>query len=505
MEIINNLLQGFNIALNWNNLLFCLLGVVMGTVTGVLPGLGTTTAMILLLPLTYGMDPTSAIIMLAGIYYGAMYGGSTTAILVNMPGESPAVVTTFDGYQMARKGRAGAALAIAATGSWVAGTVGVIGIMLFAPLLARAALAMGPPEYFAIAALGLLLLSNLTGKSVLKSLLMVIVGLMIGTVGMDPVRGVLRFTFGVLDLSRGIELGAVTIGLFGIAEILTIATEKYEPSNLIKVKIRDMYPNKNEIKRSAAPCARGSIMGFLIGLIPGPAALLATLASYATERKLSKHPEEFGKGAVEGVAGPEAANNAASAGAFVPLLALGLPFAPPVAVLLSGLTIHSIVPGPMLIQEHPALFWGLIASMYIGNVMLLILNLPLVPLFASMIKVPPKILMPIITVIAFSGAYSMNNSVFDLWLLIIFGVIGFLMKKAKFDPAPLIIGFVLGPTLERSFRQGLVIGDGQLLSFMTRPISGTILSLTIIIIFYSMVTAILKKRKAKLIPKEVVD
>lgn len=495
MEVLSNLLHGFSIALTWNNLFMCLIGALVGTLTGILPGLGTVTAMVLLLPLTYGMDPTSAIIMLAGIYYGAMYGGSTTAILVNMPGEAPAVVTTFDGYQMGKKGRAGAALAIAAIGSWVAGTLGVLGIMLFAPWLARAALAFGPPEYFAIAVLGLLVLSNLTGKSVIRSILMVVVGLMVGTIGMDPVRGSLRFTIGITELSKGIDLATVTIGLFGLGEILSLAAAEFKPADLIKVRLREMYPNKEELKRSAAPFCRGGVLGFLIGLIPGPAALMASLLSYAVERKISKHPEEFGKGAVEGVAGPEAANNSASAGALVPLLALGLPFAPPAAILLSGLMIHAIIPGPMLITEHPGLFWGLIASMYIGNVMLLVLNLPLVPLFGSLVRMPPKILLPIIVTIAYAGAFSINNSLFDLWLLTIFGAIGYLMKRADFDPAPLVIGLVLGPTLERSFRQGLIMGDGHILSFFQRPISGTILIVTLSVACISLLLSFLKRKK----------
>ena len=494
MESLINLLQGFATALSAQNLIYCFMGVLLGTIVGVLPGLGGVTTMVLLLPLTYTMDSATAMIMLAGVYYGSMYGGSTTAILMNMPGESPAMVTTFDGYKMAKKGRAGAALAISAYGSFFAGTVGVVGIMLFSPFLAKAALKFGPPEFFAISVLGFVLLSNLTGKSFIKSLLMVLVGVMLGTIGIDPIEGYQRFIFGVTELSRGVEMSVVTIAVFGLTEILLTAAEHFNPASLIKVKVKEMYPNKSELKRSLMPIARGSIIGFFIGLIPGPAAIMSTLASYALEKKVSKHPEEFGQGAIEGVAGPESANNAASSGAFVPLLALGLPFAPAAAILLSGLTIQGITPGPLFITQNQSLFWALIASMYIGNVMLLVLNLPLVPVFASLVKIPPKFLLPIVTVVSFCGAYSMNNSIFDLWLLIVFAVIGIVMKKSGFDAAPLIVGLVLGPEMESSLRRGLVMSKGSFASFLTRPISGIILAFTVLYLVYSFVSKMRKKK-----------
>lgn len=497
MNVFSNLLAGFSTALSATNLLYCFIGVLLGTIVGVLPGLGGVTTMVLLLPLTYSMDSATSIIMLAGVYYGSMYGGSTTAILMNMPGESPAMVSTFDGYKMAKKGRGGAALAIAAYGSFFAGTVGVIGIMLFSPMLATAALSFGPPEFFAISVLGFVLLSNLTGKSFLRSILMVIIGVMLGTIGIDPIEGYQRFIFGQAELSRGIEMSVVTIAVFGLSEILSSAAEKHDKVDMVKVKYKEMYPNKTELKRSVFPIIRGSIIGFFIGLIPGPAAIMSTLASYAVEKKVSKHPEEFGNGAIEGVAGPESANNAASSGAFVPLLALGLPFAPAAAILLSGLTIHGITPGPLFISQHQALFWALIASMYIGNVMLLVLNLPLVPAFASLAKIPPKILLPIVTVVAFCGAYSMNNSIFDLYLLIIFAVIGIVMKLAGFEPAPLIVGLVLGPEMEGALRRGLVMNRGDFLSFFTRPISGTILVLAILYLGYSVISSFKGKLKNK--------
>ncbi len=497
MDVFGNLIAGFATALSVNNLLYCFIGVLLGTVVGVLPGLGGVTTMVLLLPLTYSMDSATAIIMLAGVYYGSMYGGSTTAILMNMPGESPAMVTTFDGYKLAKKGRAGAALAIAAYGSFFAGTVGVIGIMLFSPVLAKAALSFGPPEFFSIAVLGFILLSNLTGKSFLRSMLMVLAGVMLGTIGIDPIEGYQRFIFGQVELSRGIEMSVITIAVFGLAEILSNSAERHSKADIMKVSVKEMYPNKTELKRSILPMIRGSLIGFFIGLIPGPAAIMSTLASYAVEKKVSKHPEEFGTGAIEGVAGPESANNAASSGAFVPLLALGLPFAPAAAILLSGLTIQGITPGPLFISQHQGLFWALIASMYIGNVMLLILNLPLVPVFASLVKIPARILLPIVTVVAFCGAYSMNNSIFDLYLLIIFAVIGVVMKLAGYDPAPLIVGLVLGPEMEGALRRGLVMSKGDFLSFFTRPISGTILALAILYLAYSVFSSLRGKRRNK--------
>lgn len=492
MEALTNLLGGFATALSGSNLLYCFVGVLLGTVVGILPGLGGVTTMVLLLPLTYTMDSATALIMLAGVYYGSMYGGSTTAILMNMPGESPAMVTTFDGYKMAKKGRAGAALAISAYGSFVAGTLGIVGIMLFSPVLAKAALSFGPPEFFAISVLGFVLLSNLTGKSFLRSLLMVLVGVMLGTIGIDPIEGYMRFTLGVTELSRGIEMSVVTIAVFGLAEILLNAMERFDPASLIKVKVREMYPNKEEMRRSVTPILRGSVLGFLIGLIPGPAAIMSTLASYAVEKKISKHPEQFGHGAIEGVAGPESANNAASSGAFVPLLALGLPFAPAAAILLSGLTIQGITPGPLFISQNPALFWGLIASMYVGNLMLLVLNLPLVPVFASLVKIPPKKLLPIVTVIAFCGAFSMNNSTFDLWLLIVFALLGLLMKRTNFDAAPLIVGLVLGPEMESSLRRGLIMGRGDFTYFFQRPISCAILLFAGIYLAWSLISKQIK-------------
>lgn len=466
------------------NLMACLLGAVLGTITGVLPGLGPTAAMAMLLPLSFGMDPSAGIIMLAGIYYGAMYGGSTTAILARIPGETASVVTCIDGYEMAKKGRAGAAMAVAAIGSFVAGTIGVIGLQFFAPPLARFAVRFGPIEYFALAVLGLILLSNLTGKSMLKTLLMVLVGIMLSTIGLDPREGVKRLTFGLTDLELGIDFSLVAMGLFGISEVLRVVGSGVQQGYVKTPRLRELYPTKEELRRSVLPMFRGGIIGFLIGFLPGPVNFISSLVSYQLEKKLSKHPEEFGKGAIEGVAGPESANNSASAGAMVPLLSLGLPFNSATAILLSGLLVHGVTVGPLLIRQHPDLFWTVIASMYIGNIALLIFNLPLVGVFASIMRVPAKILMPIIMLITLTGAYSIDNNIFDLWLVMVFAIVGYFAEKAGFDGAPLIVGLVLGRTLETGLRAGLVLTNGSIVQFFERPISGIMLGIAAAILLY---------------------
>ena len=444
------------------NFLACFIGAVVGTLVGVLPGLGPAAAMALAIPLTLKLGPTAGLIMLAGIYYGSMYGGSTTSILVNVPGEPASVVTTLDGYAMARKGRAGAALAIAAIGSFVAGTVSVIALQLFAPLLARSALAFGPAEYFALTVLGVVLLSNLTGKSRGKSLIMIMVGLMLSTVGFDPVGGVERFSFGLESAQAGVSFIALTTGLFGVAEVFSVIAAKEQPADLLPVKFRELYPNREELKRSVAPMARGSVLGFLIGLLPGPAATMAAFASYGLERRVSKHRDEFGKGAIEGVAGPESANNAAAGGAMIPLLSLGLPFTPTTAVLLGGMLLHGITPGPFLLRDRPDVFWGVIGSFYLGNMMLLILNLPLVGFFAKIVRIAPKYLMPTVLVLCVIGAYGDNSSLFDVSVMLGAGAVGYLMRRYGYEPAPLVVGLVLGPVMERSLRQTLIISRGDL-------------------------------------------
>ncbi|MCX8022793.1 MAG: tripartite tricarboxylate transporter permease [Syntrophorhabdaceae bacterium] len=457
-SVISSLLTAFQPV----NLVSCFIGAVVGTLVGVLPGLGPAAAMALVIPLTLKLGPTAGLIMLAGIYYGSMYGGSTTSILVNVPGEPASVVTTLDGYVMARKGRAGAALAIAAIGSFAAGTFSVIALQFFAPLLARSALAFGPAEYFVLTVLGIVLLSNLTGKSRVKSLILMMVGLVLSTIGMDPVGGVERFSFGIDAAQGGVSFIAITTGLFGVAEVLTIMAEKEEKVELLPVKFRELYPNREEIKRSVAPIVRGSVMGFFIGLLPGPAATMAAFASYGLERRISKFKHMFGKGAIEGVAGPESANNAAAGGAMIPLLSLGLPFTPATAVLLGGMLLHGVTPGPFLLKDRPDVFWGVIGSFYLGNLMLLILNLPLVGIFAKIVRVSPKYLMPTVLVLCVIGAYGDNSSMFDVWVMLASGVAGFLMRKYQYEPAPLVVGLVLGPVMERSLRQTLIISKGDI-------------------------------------------
>jgi putative tricarboxylic transport membrane protein len=478
------LLYGFSVALTPANLLFGLAGAFLGTLVGVLPGIGPVGSMALLLGLTYKLPPVTALITFAGIYYGSMYGGSTTSILVNIPGESSSVITALDGYQMARKGRGGAALFLAAVGSFIAGTIGLVLLTFLAPQLAELALKFGPPEFFAIALFGLFVLCQLSDTGLLKSLVMVVCGLMLGTIGLDLFTGQQRMTFGIDALEQGIDFVPVAMGLFGIAEVLESAEKKIgESQSVIAVKLRDLFPNRSELKRSVGPVWRGSILGFLIGLIPGPAAVISTFISYMVERKLSAHPEEFGKGAPEGVSGPESANNAAAVGAFVPVLSLGIPFAPPTALLLSAMMIHGITPGPLLVQEHPDVFWGVIASMYIGNVMLLALNLPMVGLFVQVLRVPLRYLMPSVLLLCVVGAYAVNNSVAHLYLMGISGVIGYALRKLGFPIAPLVLALVIGPMLEDSFRQSLMMSSTEgLLILLSSPLSKVLCLIAVVLV-----------------------
>jgi len=496
-ESLQHLVNGFGIAATVQNLLYCLLGCIVGTVIGVLPGIGPIAGIALLIPATFGLNPTSAIIMLAGIYYGAMYGGSTTSILLNVPGETASVITCIDGYQMAQKGRAGPALATCAIGSFIAGTIGIFGLVFLAPPLAEAALAFGPPEYFSLMVFGFIVLSNVTGTSIIKSLMMAVVGLIIGTIGIDPVTGDARLTFGSISLLSGIEFVAVAIGLFGIGEVL-INVEK--PSEMLEQRVlvprlRELYPTLQDFKKSIGPILRGTGIGFGVGLVPGPAPVIATYSSYMIERKVSKHPEEFGKGAIEGVAGPESANNAACQSAFIPLFVLGIPFAPPTAILLGALLIHGVSPGPLMIGQHPELFWGVIASMYIGNFILLILNLPFVPLFANILRIPKKVLLPLVILFCITGMYTVNNSVFDIWMMFLFGGMGFLMRKWAYEGAPFLLALVLGPKLEVAFRQSLMISHGDFGVFINRPISVAFLLATLIFLLIPVFRIIIKSMK----------
>ena len=494
MDFFSTFLAGLNVAFQPMNLLFCFLGVFVGTLIGVLPGLGPVGTMAILLPVTYGIPPTSAIILLAGIYYGAQYGGSTTSILVNIPGEAASVITTLDGYQMARKGRAGPALGIAAFGSFIAGTLGVIGLQLMAPPLVRVALRFGPPEYFSLMILGFVILTYLAQKSMAKALMMAGVGILLGTVGLDTMTGMPRFTFDLPELLDGVGLAPLAMGLFGISEIF-LNVEKKIKQELLTTKVRGLFPTLEDWRRSILPILRGTVLGFFLGILPGGGAVLSSFVSYAVEKRVSKHPQEFGKGAIEGVAAPESANNSAATGAFIPLLTLGIPANVVMAILLGALMIHNITPGPMLVKEHPQLFWGVIASMYMGNVMLILLNLPLIGVWVQLLRVPYSILFPLILFICLIGAYVINNSVIDVALMLIFGVAGYLMRKFEYEPAPLVLAYVLAPMLENALRQSLILSSGSFGIFMSRPISAGCLIAAAVLLLSSLLPMIRKKRE----------
>src|SRR5688572_10992903 len=492
MGPVEGLVYGFSVALTPANLFACFIGVVVGTIVGVLPGIGPVGAMALLLPSTFALEPATALIMLAGIYYGAMYGGSTTSILVNVPGEAGSVVTLLDGYQMTRKGRAGAALAIAAVGSFVAGTIGVVGIMMAASWLADLAVQFGPPEYFAITFGGLLLLSRLSGGSLLHAFIMVGIGLALGTVGMDSISALRRFTFGSVRLAQGIDLVPVIMGLYGVAEVLLLAEQGIAKTRITSVKLRELLPTPEEWRRSTMPIARGSVVGFLAGLVPGPAAVLSTFIAYTVEKRMSKTPEKFGTGMIEGVAGPEAANNGATAGAMVPLLSLGIPFSPATAILLGALVVHGLQPGPLMISQRPEVFWGFVASMYIGNVMLLILNLPLVSVFVTVLRLPQHVLATLVLLLCLVGAFSLSNSFLDLWVLVVFGVFGYALRKLRVDASPLVVALVLGPMMEKTLRQSLFIAQGSVVDLVTRPLT---LGILLVPVLALLVPPVLRLRR----------
>jgi putative tricarboxylic transport membrane protein len=481
LESLTSLAYGFNIALQPQNLLYCFIGVTMGTLVGVLPGIGPTATIALLLPATFKLNPISAIIMLSGICYGAMYGGSTTSILLNIPGEASSVVTCLDGYQMARKGRAGPALGISAFGSFIAGTFSIVGLVIFAPTLADFALKFGPPEYFALMVMGLSVVAYLARKSMAKALMMAVVGIVLGCVGLDPITATPRFTFGILDLADGIGIAPVVMGLFGIAEVLEnlgVLTK----AEIFAGKIKGLFPDREDWRRSIGPIARGSLLGFFLGLLPGVGAIVPQFLSYALEKKLSRHPERFGSGEIEGVASPEACNNAAVGGTFIPLLSLGIPSNAMTAILLGALMIYGLTPGPLLIKNSPDLFWGVIASMYIGNIMLLILNLPLIPMWVSVLKIPYSYLASFIILFCLIGAYSLNNSTTDIYIAVIFSLVGLLMKKFEFEGAPLVLAFVLGPLLETALRRSLILSDGSFLIFLQRPISAAFILFSVVVL-----------------------
>ena len=494
MEFFNNIILGFQVVLDPTNLLLCFVGVVVGTLVAVLPGIGPVGAMALLLPATFRATPTSSIIMLAGVYYGSVYGGSTTSILVNIPGEAASVVTCLDGYQMARQGRAGPALGIAAMGSFIAGTLSVIGLMWVARPLAKAALRFGPPEYFALMSTGLIILTYLAQGSILKALMMALVGIIIGNVGLDMITGLPRFTFGIDALTDGVGIIPLVMGLFGISEVL-INIEQKMKREIFQTRIGHLWPSLKDWAVAKWAILRGTLIGFSLGILPGGGAILSSFVSYAVEKKVSKHPERFGKGAIEGVAAPESANNAAAGSSLIPLLSLGIPPNVVMAMLYSALIIHGIQPGPLLLKNNPDLFWGLIASMYLGNGLLLLLNLPLIGIWVQVLKVPYRILFPLILLFCLIGAYSVNNLTFDLLVMIIFGGVGYLMRKFGYEGAPLVLAFILGPMLEQSLRQSLLISKGNFTIFVTRPISAIALGFALLLLLSNILPHVKKHRE----------
>ncbi|MRX50000.1 tripartite tricarboxylate transporter permease [Paracoccus sp. S-4012] len=494
MDLLSNLALGFSVAGSLTNMGFCLIGVMLGTLIGVLPGIGATATIAMLLPITFQLEPVSSLIMLAGIYYGAQYGGSTTAILINMPGESSSAVTAIDGYQMARKGKAGTALAVAALGSFFAGTVSTFLVALFAPPLTAVALKFGAAEYFSLMVLGLVMSVALAHGSVIKALAMVILGLLLGIVGTDIYTGVPRFTMGITQYADGLNFVAVAIGVFGIAEILRNLEDEHEREVMTK-KVTNLLPTRAEFRQMVGPVLRGTGIGSVLGILPGGGAILASFASYTMEKKLSKTPEEFGRGALAGVAGPESANNAGAQTSFIPLLTLGIPANPVMALMIGAMIIQGIVPGPSVVTDQPALFWGIVASMWIGNLMLVVLNLPLIGLWVKLLTVPYYILFPIIMAMSSIGVYSVNSNAFDLYAVAFFGLLGYAMVKLRFEPAPLLLGFVLGPLLEENLRRAMILSRGDPTTFVTRPISAGLLVVSVAVLVLVFLPQIRKRRE----------
>lgn len=480
MEAINGLMMGFSVLLKPENLYFCFIGSVIGTMVGVLPGIGPLAALALLLPVTFQLEPVAGLGMLAAIFYGAMYGGSTTSILVRIPGEAASVVTAIDGHELARQGRAGAALGIAAIGSFIAGTIALVALTFFSPWLSRVAISFGPPENFALMVLGLVCTLYMIGGSKVKGVLMVAMGFLSAIIGMDIINGQYRFTADTFVLAGGIEIISVVIGLYGISEIL-VNCETIVKNQLLTDKIRGLLPTLADWKASWKPMMRGSFLGFFLGLVPGGGPVTASFVSYTLERKAAKDPSRFGKGAIEGVAGPEAANNAAVSGGMIPLFTLGIPGNAVTALLLGALVIQGVQPGPTFITQRPDLFWGVISSMYVGNVFLLLLNLPLIGLWVQCLRVPYRVLFPLILLLSVVGAYSANQNVFDLWVMIIFGILGYVLRKLHYEFAPFLIAFVLAPTLEQSLRQSLVMSPDGMAIFGQRPTAAVLLVLSLLL------------------------
>ena len=498
METLQQLIMGFHVAVTPLNLLLCFLGALAGTIIGALPGIGPSAGLAILLPLTFGMNPTSAMIMMAGLYCGAMYGGTITSVLINVPGESSSVMTCLDGYQMALQGRAGKALGIAAIGSFIAGTASVVFLMLLSIPLVKFALSFGPPEYFALMLMGLCTIAGLTGGSVLKALVGTFLGLLISTPGMDAFSGLPRLTFGLTGLLGGVNFLVVAVGLFGIGEVLYNAEQIMKLEFVTeKIKIKEVWPNREEWRVSAMPIIRGTFIGFIVGVLPGAGSTIASFMSYATEKRFSKHPELFGKGAIEGVAGPEAANNSATGGAMVPLLTLGIPGSGTTAIMLGALMMFGLQPGPLLFQKNPDFVWGVIASMYIGNIMLLIMNIACIPLFVKILKIPNALLFPLIIVFATVGVYSVDGNIFDVWMLYVFGVMGYFMKKFDMPPAPVVLSVVLGPMIERALRQSLAMSLGSYDIFFTRPISAVLLLMGLAAVVWPVIDMARQRHRAR--------
>jgi TctA family transporter len=494
MELLNNLGLGLSVALSFQNILYCFFGVVLGTLIGVLPGIGPVPTIAMLLPITYALPPVAALIMLAGIYYGAQYGGSTTAILVNLPGESSSVVTCIDGYQMARQGRAGKALAVAAIGSFIAGTFATLVVAAFAPPLAEVALKFGPAEYFSLMVLGLISAVVLASGSLIKAIGMIVLGLLLGIIGTDVNSGLQRYTFGIPELSDGIGFVVIAMGLFAFAEII-VNLEHREHREVFTDKVSNLMLTWAEFKEALPAILRGTGIGSVLGILPGGGALLSAFAAYTIEKKISKNPESFGKGNIRGVAAPESANNSGSQTSFIPLLTLGIPPNAVMALMVGAMTIHSIQPGPQVMTSNPQLFWGLIASMWIGNLMLVVLNLPMIGIWVKLLQVPYRLLYPAILVFCCIGVYSLQNNVFDVLLTVIFGVLGWVFVKLECEPAPLLLGFILGPLMEENLRRALLLSRGDPTVFLTRPISATLLVMATALLIVVALPMIRKKRE----------
>ena len=491
---ISDFLSGFALVIEPRNLLYCFIGVLIGMVIGVLPGLGPAATIAILLPITYSIEPVSAIIMLAGIYYGAQYGGTITSVLLRLPGEASSVVTMFDGFALAKQGRAGTALGISAIGSFIGATISIVGMTLLAPYVADWALDFGPPEYAALGLLGVLLVASIGNGNKIKAMLAAAIGLLLATIGRDTFSGAARYTFGNLELSEGIDFVVVAMGLFGVGEILYNLELRHGKPH-VPAAVANVWPSRKEFRQASGAIGRGSVIGFFLGVLPGGGAVMASLAAYAVEKRVAKQPERFGRGAIEGVAAPETANNAAATSSFIPLLTIGIPANATMAILFGALLILGVSPGPQLIEQNPELFWGVINSMYIGNLILLVLSVPLVGIFVRVLRVRPAILAPITALITVLGVYTINNSTFDIYVMIVFGVVGYLMKKFGFEPGPMVLAFVLGSIVEASVRRSMLMFDGDPTGFFTRPISGTLLVVFIVVALWPAVKLLRDRRK----------